>query len=145
MFSAKHLRTGKKGEDLAVGFLIKNGYKIITKNYRNNWGEIDIIAKDKKGTLTFVEVKTLTSYNKEMRQNEAPENTLKPEDNLTSAKLQKLKRVCLYFANRNPDLINNEKGWRIDLIAITTFPPTLPLLTNNEESFVIKHYKNIQL
>ncbi|MCR4324789.1 MAG: YraN family protein [Candidatus Curtissbacteria bacterium] len=48
---------GKIGEDAAVKFLQKNGYKIIEHNFRIRGGEIDIIAKDGK-TLVYVEVKT---------------------------------------------------------------------------------------
>ena len=48
---------GNKGEDLAVIFLQKKGYKIIAKNYRNYVGEIDIIARDGETTV-FIEVKT---------------------------------------------------------------------------------------
>ena len=57
---------GDKGEKLACEYLVKNGYKILGRNYRINFGEIDIIAKkswklfgknDK--TIHFIEVKTL--------------------------------------------------------------------------------------
>lgn len=51
---------GKAGEALACKFLKKKKYKILTKNYRTNFGEIDIIAK-KDDTYVFVEVKTRTS------------------------------------------------------------------------------------
>jgi len=53
-------KLGKEGEEAAVKFLVSNGYKIIKKNFRNNLGEIDIIAED-KDTICFVEVKTRSS------------------------------------------------------------------------------------
>lgn len=48
---------GKSGEELAEKYLAKLGYKILGKNFRTRYGEIDIIAQDKK-TIVFVEVKT---------------------------------------------------------------------------------------
>ncbi len=51
---------GKRGEDLALRFLKKKGYKIVERNYICKMGEMDIIAQE-KDTLVFVEVKTRTS------------------------------------------------------------------------------------
>lgn len=51
---------GRRGEELAVGFLKKRGYKIIERNYRCRRGEIDIVAQDKK-EIVFIEVKTRRS------------------------------------------------------------------------------------
>ena len=51
---------GKTSEIIAANFLKKKGYKIITTNYKNKIGEIDIIAKDKK-LIVFVEVKARSS------------------------------------------------------------------------------------
>ena len=48
---------GEKGEKIAEKFLKKNGFKIIEKNYKNKYGEIDIIAMD-GDYLVFIEVKT---------------------------------------------------------------------------------------
>ncbi len=57
--SRSHLLTGSEGEEVAVRFLIKQGYKIITRNFRTRLGEVDIVAREEK-TLVFVEVKTRT-------------------------------------------------------------------------------------
>lgn len=54
------ISVGKKGEGLAAEFLRKNGYRIVENNFRNKYGEIDIIAIDGK-TLAFIEVKTKTN------------------------------------------------------------------------------------
>lgn len=48
---------GKKGEEIAVGLLKDNGYKILSRNYRTRLGEIDIVASD-RDTVCFIEVKT---------------------------------------------------------------------------------------
>ena len=51
---------GKFGEDIAINYLEKLGYKIIERNFMAKQGEIDIIAMDKK-ELVFIEVKTRTN------------------------------------------------------------------------------------
>lgn len=56
------IATGKRGEDLAVSYLRKQGYKILEKNYRIKLGEIDIIAED-KDRICFIEVRSKNSQN----------------------------------------------------------------------------------
>lgn len=51
-------QTGFSGETKASDYLVSNGYQIIERNFRNQRGEVDIIAL-KSGILVFVEVKTL--------------------------------------------------------------------------------------
>ena len=59
---AEHYELGKKGEELAIDYLIKQGYKIVERNWRFQKAEIDIIAR-KEETLISVEVKTRSSNN----------------------------------------------------------------------------------
>ena len=105
---------GDEGEKLACEYLVKNGYKILGRNYRINFGEIYIIAK-KRGwfadkTIHFVEVKTVSreSYNgkfeenkedfrpktflsdKNVRPNNHSNDCFRPEDNLHPWKIKKL-------------------------------------------------------
>lgn len=47
---------GAWGESLAATYLKKKGYKLLAANYRCRFGEIDLIAANKK-YLAFVEVK----------------------------------------------------------------------------------------
>ena len=48
---------GSYGENIASDFLINNGYNILDMNYRNRYGEIDIICR-KNGLIIFCEVKS---------------------------------------------------------------------------------------
>ena len=47
---------GSFGEALARDYLISKGYKILNMNFRNKFGEIDIICK-KNNLLIFCEIK----------------------------------------------------------------------------------------
>ncbi len=49
--------TGKQGEELAAAYLVAAGFRIVERNYRCRFGEIDIVAEE-GGTLVFVEVKS---------------------------------------------------------------------------------------
>jgi len=60
LLMADHNELGKKGEDLAVEYLGKKGYKILEKNWRQGRNEIDVIAADGK-YLVIAEVKTRKS------------------------------------------------------------------------------------
>jgi putative endonuclease len=57
---AKHNDLGKLGEELAVEFLLKNGYMILQTNFVFQKAEIDIIAQ-KDNLLAVIEVKTRSS------------------------------------------------------------------------------------
>ena len=58
--SGGNIRLGKKGERRARRYLFFKGWKILEKNYKNPFGEVDIIAK-KKDIIAFIEVKTRLS------------------------------------------------------------------------------------
>ena len=51
---------GAWGEDLALRYLIKHGYRLVERNYRTRRGEIDLIVR-KEEALVFVEVKLRSS------------------------------------------------------------------------------------
>ncbi|MBY0442760.1 MAG: YraN family protein [Mycobacteriaceae bacterium] len=52
---------GALGEQLAVDHLVSLGLRIVTRNWRCRYGELDVIAADMvTRTVVFVEVKTRT-------------------------------------------------------------------------------------
>lgn len=60
-------KIGNKGEGVVAEYLVNKGYEIVERNYRNKWGEIDIVARITNNvlriaetTIVFVEVKTKT-------------------------------------------------------------------------------------
>ncbi len=52
-----NLLFGSRGERLAARLLKQKGYRILARNCRSRWGELDLIARD-GDTIVFVEVKT---------------------------------------------------------------------------------------
>lgn len=101
---------GQKGEDLACEYLVNNGYKILERNYRINFGEIDIIAK-KKGlfsdkTIHFVEVKSLASA-----------GDFFPEQRVDFKKQKKLKQLAEIYLSKNK--ISPNTPHQVDIIAVS--------------------------
>lgn len=52
-------KTGILGEDMALEFLRHKGYKLVCRNFRTPFGELDIVARH-RGFIVFIEVKTRT-------------------------------------------------------------------------------------
>jgi putative endonuclease len=52
-------RGGRQAEDLAAACLERHGLKIVARNYRCRFGEIDLVAQD-GATLVFMEVRLRT-------------------------------------------------------------------------------------
>src|SRR4030042_5772491 len=98
-------QTGQLGEDIACEYLVDKKYKIIERNYRQKWGELDIIAKAPDKILVFVEVKTLRLFGAVQG-----EWDIKPEDNLTKSKLEKLKRTASLYAGHFQNLLDDTRG-----------------------------------
>ena len=95
---------GRDGEDLAVSFLKKKGYKIIERNFRTSFGEIDIIAKDGE-VIVFTEVKTRTD-----------ESFGSPFEAVDRRKRQKMRDVALCFLKMK----KKELPARFDVLSIST-------------------------
>ena len=49
---------GRRGEELAAQHYERLGYRVLARNHRTRWGELDLIlADDTEGTIVFCEVK----------------------------------------------------------------------------------------
>ncbi len=84
--------TGDKGEDIACIFLKNKGFKVIGRNYRKVWGEIDIIAQ-KTGIVHFFEVKSIVVS--DLWHAEA---FYRPEENVHGLKVRHIRRMIeTYF------------------------------------------------
>jgi len=120
---AKHNKTGEIGETVVANFLSRKGFKIIDRNYRKKWGEIDIVA-EKDSVLHFVEVKTVSrpSFSGKFSQEI---NNYRPEDNMHPWKLKRLRRAIQTYILENKRKIPNfakaplgEAEWQFDLICV---------------------------
>ena len=91
---------GKKGEDIAVDYLKRKNVKIIARNVRTPFGEIDIIGK-KKNKLLFIEVKTRRSETFGM-----------PAEAITKRKLSHIVKSAMYYIG------GKEKDFAVGAISI---------------------------
>ena len=110
---------GNRGERLAARYLRRQGFKILTRQYSNRWGEIDLIALD-GDCLVFVEVKT-------RRSNEAGD----PVEAVTFRKQKQLTKLALTYLKRHNLL---EHSARFDVVTI--------LWPTNSRTHEINHYRN---
>jgi len=114
VFTSKTQKTGEIGENIAVRFLMKHGYKILNRNYTKKWGEIDIVA-EKNNRLHFIEVKSVSRETvKDIDQTNL--DSYRPEDNMHPWKLKRLSRTIQTYllSEKVPD----ETDWQVDLLVV---------------------------
>ncbi len=108
---------GAEGEQLAVNFLINNGFEILDRNYRYKRAEVDIICR-KEDFLVFVEVK--------FRKNNA---FGEPEDFVNERKIELIQMASENYV----DAINWNGNIRFDIISITK--KSIPEIEHLEDAF----------
>ena len=96
-------RLGDRGEDLAARYLEQQSFRIIERQLRGLYGELDLVALD-ADTVVFVEVKT--------RSTSAAGD---PTEAVTPAKQQKITRSALAYLKRRGWL---ERRCRFDVVSI---------------------------
>ena len=98
-----HLRYGAAAEGKAAEYLLRNGYELITRNYRCRLGEIDIIARD-GDTICFIEVKARVSQAQGL-----------PQEAVGDRKQRQISKAALVFLKENKLL---EHKARFDVVSI---------------------------
>jgi len=98
---------GKTGECIAESFLRQNKYKVLERNYKTPFGEIDLIVLD-NGTIVFVEVKTRTQ-----------DDFGPPQVSVTDQKSSHILKNAAYYLKKRHC---TDEYCRIDVIAINLSP-----------------------
>ena len=115
---APHLRTGKRGEELAAQYLEKKGWAVESRNFDAEVGEIDIVAirPVEGGTLVaMVEVKSRKAGSR----SRAPLSL-----SVTASKRRKVIRAARVYADRYG---SSKRSYRFDVITVdfNGDPPTI--------------------
>ena len=98
---------GRGGEHLAADWLVAHGLRVVARNWRCPYGEVDLIAEDADG-LVFVEVKTRRGDRMGL-----------PEEAITPTKRRRLiTTVQAYLAEHQRE----DQPFRIDVLAIQLSP-----------------------
>ncbi|MGL6126231.1 YraN family protein [Chryseobacterium artocarpi] len=99
---ANHNDFGKIAEDLAADYLQKNGYKILSRNFRFQKAEIDIIT-EKDDLIVIVEVKARST-----------DAFMLPQEAVTKTKIKSI----VSAANHYLEEFNRQNEVRFDIISV---------------------------
>ena len=94
---------GSAGELSAYRYLRQHGYKIVARNYRKRFGEVDLIGWD-GDTLAFIEVKCRTSHTRG-----------RPQEAVHRGKQRQICRVAREYRSRNR---LHDINYRFDIVSI---------------------------
>jgi len=103
----RNKQIGAWGEQAAADYLVEHGYKIVARNVRTPYGEIDIVARQGE-MMIFVEVKTRTTNDRG-----------RPFDAIHPAKQRRLARLALSFIHGRR---MEDRSCRFDAVAVCLTP-----------------------
>ena len=115
-------RLGQDGEELAAGHLSAAGMTVLARNWRCREGELDVVARDRDGTLVFCEVKTRSS-------------SLfgEPGEAVGYVKARRIRHLALRWLDEHP----GERGAdiRFDVVSVVRRPGELAELVHLRGAF----------
>jgi putative endonuclease len=94
---------GDEGESLAAEYLRRKGIKVVGKQVRTEYGEIDLVC-EADGELVFVEVKTRRT-----------DTSGPPEASITPSKFSAMRRSAEAYVMGGA---LEAKPWRLDVVSI---------------------------
>lgn len=123
---AKHLATGRRGEEEAYFYLRKLGYVIVARNYRTprSRSELDMVGWD-RGTLCFIEVKTRTFW----------DELLPAESAVDFDKRRDLSYVAREFLRKTRK--KEDPPFRFDIVTVYLEPGLKPRTTLLKSAFAM--------
>ncbi|RDI69484.1 YraN family protein [Nocardia pseudobrasiliensis] len=117
---ADKLALGAHGEELAARYLRAAGMRIVDRNWRCRYGELDLIARDAAVTA-FVEVKTRTGL-----------SFGRPAEAVTRTKQRRIRRLAVLWLEAHPG------PWvriRFDVVSVLLLPGRRPVIEHLEAVF----------
>ena len=114
---------GNRGEAAVARYLRQKGYTLLESQWRCRFGELDLVAKNKQGTLCIVEVKLRGSGSIAL-----------PREFVDSRKQQRLRATALLYLSQH----ESELQPRFDVIEIYAPGGTQtrrPQITHMEDAF----------
>lgn len=126
-------KVGSLGEELVVKFLVKTGHKILDRNFRRPWGELDVVA-ERKGSIHFIEVKSFSARNGDVSDEtisretsprekalayvrlRQPKDRYRPEDTVHANKIKRLRRIIQTYLSRKH--VSAETIWQFDVATV---------------------------
>lgn len=116
---ADHNDFGKKAEDLAADYLVKNGYKILVRNFRYQKAEIDIIA-EKDNLIIVTEVKARST-----------DFFILPQEAVTKGKIKLIVTTTNHFMEE----FNKDQEVRFDIISVLPDEKGKLIIEHIEDAF----------
>lgn len=118
---ALHNEFGRWGEDIAVDYLVKHGYKILDRNWQIDHKEIDIVATD-GDMIVFIEVKTRSNINYGAPF-EAVNRQKRKNLMIAMKRYLSIHRVYLPFRFDIISIVGNQNKWEVEYLenAVSNF------------------------